>query len=409
MRQTNIALILVPLALTLAGCGGGASAPGELRTLDLEAAIDNPRNFDLSEIATEIEFIPLDDSQKDGLVGEVRNFVESKNRFYMMDNARESPIKIFDRSGRFLRTEGRFGRGPGEYTNITNFIADHETDNLYMAVSSGLDAAIVAIDPSGREFARVDSLRGANMAVLDGSLLMLRGALIRIGIDDPAATGNMIPFIDSYSASDLRHEITIDAPDRGLPLVIRVAGDGMFNVMPGPDQVLRSNGSTVWVKEALSDTLKSYRNGALEPAFVFDSGSYTIPDGALGMNPSTELGNSYAVRGMMGGDCYLFVQAHGYRDDVTARLVFDLDALDDPSSAPFSATGPDGRKGLFLDGIEFRPVYVRDGRLVGFMQALDIADAAQGGATFTNPDLAVLATTIKEDSNPVIVIATLKK
>ncbi len=35
----------------LASCGGGAPTSGELRTLDLEAAIDNPREFDLSEIA----------------------------------------------------------------------------------------------------------------------------------------------------------------------------------------------------------------------------------------------------------------------------------------------------------------------------------------------------------------------
>ncbi len=404
MRHTFIATLLAPLALALAGCGG-ASAPGELRTLDLEAAIDNPRPFDLAEIATEIEFIPLDDSQQEGLVGEINTIAGSKNRFFVRDNGRESPIKIFDRTGRLLRTEGRFGRGPGEYTDIANFAVDPETETLYMGVRGG-DASLVAYDSSGRELARSDSLMSGNMVFHDGKLLMLRNAMIRVE-GAPQPTGEMKPFLDICSSTDLEPEATIDAPDWGLSFIMQVSGN-MVNVMMGPGALLASDGRSALVKEALSDTLKRYRNGGLEPAFVLDPGGYAIPDGALGMNPSTELGNSYAVRGVMGGEGYLFVEAHGYRDEVTTRLVFDLDDPGDPS-APFSATGPDGRRGLFLDGIAFRPMYVRDGRLVGFMQAFDIADAAQGGATFTNPDLAALATTIKEDSNPVIVVATLRK
>jgi hypothetical protein len=40
------------------------------------------------------------------------------------------------------------------------------------------------------------------------------------------------------------------------------------------------------------------------------------------------------------------------------------------------------------------------------MQAIDIADNAN---SITNPDLKILATALKEDSNPLIVVATLKK
>lgn len=402
MKPIHIAkLAALTLAiLTLAGCGDTA-APGELRTLDLEAAIDNAKTFDLAEIAETIDFIPLDDTQKEGLVGEITVLNESKNRFFVKDNARVSPIKIFDRTGRFLRTEGRYGRGPGEYTNILNFTTDHDTDNLYMAVSSG-NSSLVVYDPSGRELTRNDSVMVNRMVIHDGSLLLLRGILINAEEMDLPPGGVMRPFLDRYSLPGLELETTIEAPDRGLSGVIRSMPNNGIRVTPGPSTVLASDGGSVLVKEAISDTLKRYRNDALEPAFVLDPGKYAIPDGALGMNPSVELGNSYAVSGVMGGEGYLFVEAYGYRDKVRTRLVFDLE---DPA-ASFSATGPGGQNGFFLDGIAFHPMYVLGGRLVGFMQALDIVDAAE---TLSSPDMQALAANLKEDSNPVIVIVTLKK
>ena len=268
---------LALLAFVLAGCGGGVPT-GDIPTLDLEAAIDNPKTFDLGDIAERIDFIPLYDSNHEGLVSEIQRIDGSKGRFYVQDNGRESPIKIFDRTGRFLTTEGRYGRGPGEYTRISYFAADHDTDNPYMAVT-GLDGSIVAYDPSGRELARLDSVMAAQMVIHDGSLVLSRN-------------------------------------------------------------------------------------------FIIDSGDYTIPAGALGLDPSVDLGNSYAIHNVFGSEGFLFVVAYGYRDNLTARLIFDR--KEDLSG--FSTIGPDGKPGLFIDGVKFTPAYLRDNRLVGYLQALDIVD-----------------------------------
>jgi hypothetical protein len=86
----------------------------------------------------------------------------------------------------------------------------------------------------------------------------------------------------------------------------------------------------------------------------------------------------------------------------TAQLVIDRD---DPSKG-FSAVGPDDRQGLFVGGMAFAPLYMRDNRLVGCMQALDLVDNAE---RITDPDLKRVAAGLKEDSNPVIVVATLKR
>ncbi len=105
---------------------------------------------------------------------------------------------------------------------------------------------------------------------------------------------------------------------------------------------------------------------------------------------------------MWDADRYLIVETDGWFSRLGDILVIDKrEPLNN-----FSAIGPDGKPGLFLGGVKFTPSYIRDNRLVGYMQALDIVDNA---ATITNSDLKALAATLKEDSNPVIVIATLKR
>jgi hypothetical protein len=59
---------------------------------------------------------------------------------------------------------------------------------------------------------------------------------------------------------------------------------------------------------------------------------------------------------------------------------------------------------LFLAGIAFKPMYIRDNRLVGCLQAFDIVENAD---RVTIPRLKELAATLKEESNPVIVIVRL--
>jgi len=55
------------LLVCLAGCRGSGTN-GDLLTFDLEGAIDNIRSFDLSDIAADIDFIPLDDTEEESLL-----------------------------------------------------------------------------------------------------------------------------------------------------------------------------------------------------------------------------------------------------------------------------------------------------------------------------------------------------
>jgi hypothetical protein len=411
MRKT---ILFLCAATVMCGCGGG-TAGGGLETLDLEAAIGNRRNFDLSEIAKSIELVALDDSEREGLLGDILGAVQTEERFYIQDNGREFPLKVFDRGGRFLSTLGRYGRGPDEFAGGVVFAVDPDIAVIYMAGRMGDGTeAVVAYDAAGGQILRGDSIPGGRLAFFDGRLIVMRSSPAPFSFGgDPdfvPSIGTKVPLLEVYSA-DLRHERTIEVVDKGDGSIIMIEGSGNLadpsnirsvSVRRGPAGVLSAGGNSLLVKEPLGDTVYHYRDGALEAAFRLAAGRYTPPAGAFGLNPAVPLGDSYAVHNVWEGGRYVFVAAIGAKDGVGAVLVLDREN----PSAGFSATGgAEGKPGLFLDGLAFAPLYVRDGRLAGYLSALDVADNVR---VLTNPDLKALAATLREDSNPVLAIVELK-
>ena len=404
-------------AAVLCGCGGGKS--GSLATLDLEAAIDNPKTFDLTDIAADIEFVPLDDSNRDGLLGNIRYVAETKDRFYIQDASGDFLFKIFDGQGKFLSTLGRRGRGPDEFMiSIVMAAADPDRDILYVMGRMGdMKNSALAYDAGGRIVARNDSVSGTKIAFFDDRLIVMKDPPSPLGIiDDPdyvSTVGTKVPMLEVYTA-DLKHERTVEVTDKGSGSRMEIDSDGSFadrsnirsiTVMSGSASILSDNGNSLLVKEPMSDTMSHYRNGTPEPAWLFDLGNYAIPANALGVNPTGSVEGKYTIRNVLESDRYIFVEAYGYtgnRSSSGVRLVFDKRDL----AAGLSATGgAEGKPGLFLDGLAFTPLYVRGNRLVGHIPALSIVDNAD---EITHPDLKAIAADIREESNPVIAIVELK-
>jgi hypothetical protein len=397
MRQLCFAAFLL-FALCAAGCGGGGGTD-DIVTLDAEAAIENPRTFDLGEISTGIEFIPLDDSVPESLLGGVRQMQESESRFYIYDGP-QKPVTIFDRSGKFISTRGTIGRGPDEMSSFSQIALDPLRDHLYIRGGSPLSQTILGYDANGNVFARLNSISSWGMAFLDGRLVVSRQRHEMMGNDDPAP-GAMGVLLDIMSA-DLSHEQTVESPDPGAARIFRGGTMMLFNGL------MSNNGESLLVKEFRCDTVFVYRDGMLSPSMILDAGRWAIPDGAWGENATVSWSNGFVrVNDVMDGGRYLLIRASGGPDETDLILVFDRrDPGVGSATGGFTAVRPDGKHGMSIGGVAFTPMYVRDNRLVGVMQALDIVDNA---ASITDSALAALAATLKEDSNPVIVIATLKE
>jgi hypothetical protein len=389
-------LITLLSALGIMSSCGQKAETGGLPTLDLEAAIDNPRPFDLSEIAQTIEFIPLDDSSKESLVGAWPNISESKTGFYVHDDW-ESPVKYFDKTGKFISTRGHVGRGPNELTSIAGITVNYETDDLY--AWDVLYNSVVGYNATGGMIARNDSVNLWWMTWHDGKLVSHKRRDYKLDGKTPEPDAKIVMF--EIFSPDLVLEKSIERPDRGE--VAKYSDNG--NIMMTPDVIWAYNGRDIFLKESLCDTLFRYQTDmTLEPAAIFDFGKYTTPAGAFGPSPSVSWRDDFLGLGrIMFGDRYTIAYvSNGATPGVAQTLIFDKN----DAQGGFSATGADGATGLFIGSIEFMLQYIRDNRLVGYMSALEIVDNAD---SITNPDLQTLATTLREDSNPVIVVVQLKE
>lgn len=384
-------LLIMTLFGLLTGC---KSADDNIPRLEIETAIDNPRELNLNEIADEIRFIPLDGTVQESLIGNIRSIDETANRFYVSDNATE-PIRVFDKTGKFVGTRGVIGRGPDEFAIIGAMTADYSQDNIYMSGYMG-GSVVVGADTSGRIFARLDSADNRQISFHDGKLFLLRDTPSRL-----VKMGETITLFDIYS-SGLDREISVEVPFIGNSTgMIGSQDTGFFGRVMG--HFLSNNDDRLLVKRGRNDTVFVFFDGMLEPAYKFDLGKYTPPAEMFeGLTRQEQWESYYSMDGMYEGDSYVIIRARGGMFGEVKYLVFDRGYLSDG----FLAVGPDGTPGIFIDGIAFTPMYVRDNRLVGYMQAIDILDNA---STITDPELKNLTTTMKEDSNPVIVIAKFKK
>jgi hypothetical protein len=377
-------------------------------TFDVERAIRNQRTFDLTELATGIEYIPLDDSQKEGLLSGIMAIAESKTGFYVAEERNGAPVKLFDRKGRFVATRGSTGRGPGEYLGVRDLTVDYDTDRLYIAGSGVADPPVLAYDPAGKVVANKLMEMAVSGIVFqdDRVIVLLRSPQNPMNPDVRSSIGTEVPLLEIYSPG-LEHEKTVKIVDKGSGHVIKREGDLLsgnlrINLWSSSHNFLMYNGEAVTVKDERGNVVYRYRDGGVENAYKLDYGRYTFPDNLYGTHAmERDLGDYYQIQRAFEGERYIFVPSTKIRDESTVQIVLDKTA----PSGGFTALGPEGKPGLFVGGIAFTPMYIRDNRLVGYMQALDMIDNA---ASITNPKLKALAVTLKEDSNPVIVIATLK-
>ncbi len=90
------------------------------------------KEINLSELADDISYVPIDNSFPIGLIYEPKYF--NKNSIYI--SALNSGIMLFDRNGKFLRKIGSIGRGTGEYTHYFNFCVDEKSESVYVMIQS---------------------------------------------------------------------------------------------------------------------------------------------------------------------------------------------------------------------------------------------------------------------------------
>lgn len=131
---TNIFILILVTLISLYSCASKKdNQKHDPRIIDVAGSIGGGRVVNLSEIASEINFIPLETNDKSLLGTPYRglfyenglvNFLEVKSHSFM--------LKIFDKNGEFVRQFNRCGRGPQEYERISRLQIESSTGNLIL-------------------------------------------------------------------------------------------------------------------------------------------------------------------------------------------------------------------------------------------------------------------------------------
>lgn len=86
----------------------------------------------VSELVSSIEYVKLNDSIPESHFSQLDKLIITDDRLYTFEIRGNNRVLAFDKSGNFLHTIGRKGRGPGEYLQLLNFTVTNDNTPLLL-------------------------------------------------------------------------------------------------------------------------------------------------------------------------------------------------------------------------------------------------------------------------------------
>jgi hypothetical protein len=114
-------------------------------------------NVPLEKVLSGSEFVPLELTRESAL-SEFAMFLNWTSGYYLMDQYKSKTVFQFDKKGGFIRTIGKAGQGPGEFTNLGEALV---TKNGVKILSGLTDTKIIGYDNKG-QYLRTDQILARN-------------------------------------------------------------------------------------------------------------------------------------------------------------------------------------------------------------------------------------------------------
>ncbi len=399
--------IFIILLIVFCSCGrkntSETGTDGSVIRIDLLSE-PGPALKKLSEIAGNINYIPLQTSDRSLIGNYVGKIVKKDDRIYLKSG---DEIMCFNTEGSFLFKLQKSGRGPEEYTDITDF--DVSSGNEFLVILSALNPRLLTYGISDTGF------------VFQRSVSLGDPAPYRAGI--VPGTGNVFLAVPPWRGKEPI-----------LSLLVSVAGDTIcfkpngykYELVRKPnswalnEMIVYSTGNSVCFKEEFSDTVfyAGQEELTFRPRIIFDSHGTFFTAGMRGGsepigNNTTWISNIFETS----GNIFLWYSTGPERK----RIVFNKKAkvlyLLDTDSEHRSLLRDDLNGGPDFN-VEFvNKFYCSDGRLFSFVEAISLKHYVAGDefrkseARFPEKkeELIKLAESLSETDNPVLVMLTDKE
>lgn len=365
-----------------------------------------PASERLSAFADDIDYIPLQTTDRSLMEGSVRRVLLREKTIYLSNGKN---IMCFDIEGRFLFKLDKQGRGPGEYTIIFDF--DVDSDNKYLIIPNYSRLLFYGISDTGFSFQR--------------SLAFQEPVLYKSDII-PETENIFIP-VPPWKGTE-----------QTLSLLIDIFGDTVHSKPNGykyrrqrngrgdglDEMQVYSIGNKVCFKEEFSDTVfyVDAKDNLFRPRMILNSnGTIITPERRGGLENAREVRSS--VNNIFETSRYVFLRSYikdGQDKIIENRIIFDkttntkyiLDIDREQKSALEDDLG--GGPDFSIDYFNF---YCSGDMLFSFIDVIALKKyiASEGFKNAKVKDIKekerikILADSLDEMDNPVMVVVRLKK
>lgn len=370
----------------------------------------------LSECASSVEYIPLQ-TTKNSLLGEfTMKIVSVEDKIYIQNSGLDGEIMCFDITGKFLFKLQNLGRGPEEYSFISDF--DVSSDNKILTVLSYTDRKLITynISDTGYTFRNSLSLKDyipLTVGLVPGTYYSFL-AIEPWNITAPYYNLVISPNGDTIQSKPNYYGSRLDS--RGSFVKTRI---------------VYSNEGVLCFKELFSDTVFNVdiKNNSFKPRIIFDTHGTSVTPEMWG-NPDRTSDHVTGIFGIY--ETIRFVLYHYSENNVHNCRLFDKKTekiynLDIGTFNETIANIPrDVEKIKLMDDLCGGPGFNQDiqdlnshssnGKLYTLVDAITLKKYVSSedfkNAKGINPnnknELKNLADSINETDNPVLVEVTLK-
>lgn len=361
-----------------------------------DPSILEEKQINLSEIADDILYVPLDDSILISGVNTVNYPKFANDRIYLYDQ--NQGILIFSRSGKFLRKIGKRGRGPGEYVYGSTFTVDPESGTVYL---NDLNSIIKVYSKSG------NYLRSIMLNEYQGSIDEMEFFNKNLFVAFNLQYGDNFKY--EWVFLDTLGNI-IKKKDRSIPIF-------KSNYLVGGGTFIQGNKLNFW--HNFTDTIISFSDDfTVKPNFLLSQGDFRLPKQYVD-DPIKRLPEYMSMEQVLETNRFLILRYNFYKGKNSLVLI---DKEEDKSYLSYWSF--DDYRGLINDldgGIRFQPrgylfengreylIEIKDAiRFKAYVNSNDFENAKS-----INPEkkkiFKEITDNLKETDNPVLMIVKLKK
>lgn len=393
----SIALLL-SVCMAISSCHHNTRSSDGSLLVPMRESIQKNSSISLKDDVAKVEYIPLETADS-CLISNILSLQICKDYIFVY-NGKTDQVLQFGRDGHFIRTVGRAGSGPGEYTNVNEIYADSQRSELYIFSSGRKAPLIYSFDGA---FLRQDStLQGAGgICLLPDGKAALKGLVMTPIQQAPwlvalrSADGKLLASRNPYPKS-LNQDVCYM---RGINFV--PSSNSVLAFTPCNDTIFRVTTSGISAACILQrDNEKSYYTGVADISRLQDDKIESIT--TIGVYDFFETAHYFYFRVHKGVD--LFVM----RLDKTSGEMLSHHVPQDFQDCSRAIPGNNvvGLENDLDQGAPFWPEFDAGANMRAQVITADEIASLQSKGYLKNMPQALI---IKPESNPVIAIYSFKQ